>query len=220
MASRCAPTASGPGRRRRRRARVTGVTYLSDGVERFQRAAAVAVVRLLDRDPRLLLLSATAGWHGLGNRHDQVGRYLMVQGAPQVAARFPEPLRHVEGATPGDLLRAVLRDRSSRGFARGFSIQTVGPLPIAWAEHVLADGHWGQGLREYMRDYNHWTTLGLLCELLRRRRTGSRSPRRRTPTACAWPASTTRSATTIARTSRTESGSCKRSGRPPGRRTR
>ena len=43
-------------------------------------------------------------------------------------------------------------------FARGFSIQTVAPLPIGWAEHVLADGHWGQALREYMRDYNHWAT--------------------------------------------------------------
>ena len=48
-----------------------------------------------------------------------------------------------------------------RGFARGFSIQTVGPLPIGWAEHVLADGHWGQALREYMRDYNHWYTIGV-----------------------------------------------------------
>jgi choline dehydrogenase-like flavoprotein len=53
-----------------------------------------------------------------------------------------------------------------RGFARGFSIQTVGPLPIGWAEHVLADGHWGGALREYMRDYNHWYTLGILSELL------------------------------------------------------
>jgi choline dehydrogenase-like flavoprotein len=53
-----------------------------------------------------------------------------------------------------------------RGFARGFSIQTVSPLPIGWAEHVLADGHWGAALREYMRDYNHWTTFGALCELL------------------------------------------------------
>ena len=53
-----------------------------------------------------------------------------------------------------------------RGFVRGFAIQTVGPLPIGWAEHVLADGHWGHALREYMRDYAHWTTLGLLCELL------------------------------------------------------
>jgi choline dehydrogenase-like flavoprotein len=57
---------------------------------------------------------------------------------------------------------------ASRGFARGFSLQTVGPLPIGWAEHVLADGHWGQALREYMRDYNHWYTLGALSELLPR----------------------------------------------------
>ena len=30
----------------------------------------------------------------------------------------------------------------------------------------MADGHWGQALREYMRDYNHWSTLGILSELL------------------------------------------------------
>jgi choline dehydrogenase-like flavoprotein len=54
----------------------------------------------------------------------------------------------------------------SRGFARGFSIQTVSPLPIGWAEHVFADGHRGAALREYMRDYNHWAVLGALCELL------------------------------------------------------
>jgi choline dehydrogenase-like flavoprotein len=33
---------------------------------------------------------------------------------------------------------------------------------------VLADGHWGQALREYMRDYNHWYALGALSELLPR----------------------------------------------------
>jgi choline dehydrogenase-like flavoprotein len=53
-----------------------------------------------------------------------------------------------------------------RGFARGFSIQTISPLPIGWAEHVLADGHTGAALREYMRDYNHWAVLGALSELL------------------------------------------------------
>jgi choline dehydrogenase-like flavoprotein len=31
---------------------------------------------------------------------------------------------------------------------------------------VLGHGHWGQALREYMRDYNHWYTLGILSELL------------------------------------------------------
>jgi choline dehydrogenase-like flavoprotein len=54
----------------------------------------------------------------------------------------------------------------TRGFARGFAIQTVGPLPIEWAQHVQAEGHWGAALREYMRDYNHWYTLGVLSELL------------------------------------------------------
>lgn len=55
---------------------------------------------------------------------------------------------------------------TGRGFARGFSIQTVSPLPIGWSEHVLAEGHWGRAMREYMRDYNHWSTIGVLNELL------------------------------------------------------
>ena len=44
----------------------------------------------------------------------------------------------------------------------------MSPLPIGWAEHVLAEGHRGSALREYMRDYNHWAVLGALCELLPR----------------------------------------------------
>jgi choline dehydrogenase-like flavoprotein len=55
---------------------------------------------------------------------------------------------------------------ANRGFARGFSIQTVSPLPIGWAEHVVSEGHWGRALREYMRDYNHWATVGVLNELV------------------------------------------------------
>jgi choline dehydrogenase-like flavoprotein len=54
----------------------------------------------------------------------------------------------------------------ARGAARGFSIQTVSPLPITWAEHVSAQGHWGRALREYMSDYVHWSCLGALCEFL------------------------------------------------------
>jgi choline dehydrogenase-like flavoprotein len=54
----------------------------------------------------------------------------------------------------------------TKPYKRGFSIQTVSPLPITWAEHVSAQGHWGPSLREYMRDYVHWATLGALCEWL------------------------------------------------------
>ena len=32
----------------------------------------------------------------------------------------------------------------------------------------MAEGHWGRALREYMRDYNHWFTVGILSELLPR----------------------------------------------------
>ena len=90
----------------------------------------------------------------------------MVQGAPQVAGRFPEELRMYKAPPPEISSEQFYETDAARGFARGFSIQTVGPLPIGWAEHVLADGHWGQALREYMRDYNHWYTLGALYELL------------------------------------------------------
>jgi choline dehydrogenase-like flavoprotein len=149
------------------RGRACGVHYVAGGRERFQRAAAVCVAGYSIETPRLLLNSACARFpHGLGNEHDQVGRYVMVQGAPQVAGRFPEPLRQYKAPPPEISSEQFYETDEARGFARGFSIQTVGPLPIAWAEHVLADGHWGHALREYMRDYNHWTTLGLLCELL------------------------------------------------------
>jgi choline dehydrogenase-like flavoprotein len=149
--------------------RCTGVTYASGGTLHTQRAALVAVCGYAIETPRLLLNSAGPVWpEGLGNREDQVGRNVMVQGAPQVAGRFPEPLRQYKAPPPEICSEQFYETDPARGFARGFSIQTVGPLPIAWAEHVLADGHWGHALREYMRDYNHWTTLGALAELLPR----------------------------------------------------
>ncbi len=149
--------------------RVTGVKFLCDGEERFQRADAVALAGYSIETPRLLLNSTSRRFpHGLANDHDQVGRYVMVQGAPQLAGRFPDELRMYKAPPPEISSEQFYETDPARGFARGFSIQTVGPLPIDWAQHVLADGHWGPALREYMRDYNHWYTLGVLCELLPR----------------------------------------------------
>jgi choline dehydrogenase-like flavoprotein len=148
--------------------RARGAAYHDAGGRvRLQRAAAVAVAGYSIETPRLLLLSTSVRFpNGIGNQHDQVGRYLMVQGAPQVAGRFPDLLGMYKAPPPEISSEHFYETDEQRGFARGFSIQTVGPQPIAWAEHVLADGHWGQALREYMRDYNHWFTLGALCELL------------------------------------------------------
>ena len=147
--------------------RVTGVTYLHEGRERFQRAAAVAVAGYSIETPRLLLNSTSARFpNGLANQNDLVGRYLMVQGASQTAARFPEPMHMYKAPPPEVSSEQFYETDESRGFARGFSIQTVSPMPIGWSEHVIADGHWGHALREYMRDYVHWTVLGVLNELL------------------------------------------------------
>ena len=147
--------------------RITGVRYLHDGQEHVQRADAVAVAGYSIETPRLLLNSTSRRYpHGVGNDNDQVGRYVMVQGAPQVAGRFPDDMRMYKAPPPEISSEQFYETDPARGFARGFSIQTVGPLPIEWAQHVLADGHWGRALREYMRDYNHWYTLGVLSELL------------------------------------------------------
>jgi choline dehydrogenase-like flavoprotein len=148
--------------------RAVGVQYFDrDGAEWLQRGAAVAVAGYSIETPRLLFNSACSRFpSGVGNTSDQLGRCVMVQGAPQVAGRFPTEMRMYKAPPPEISSEQFYETDPERGFERGFSIQTVGPLPIAWAEHVLAAGHWGQALREYMRDYNHWFTLGALSELL------------------------------------------------------
>ncbi|MGH7912055.1 MAG: GMC oxidoreductase, partial [Candidatus Dormibacteraceae bacterium] len=149
--------------------RATGVVYQEEasGERRRQRARVVAVAGYSIETPRLLLNSISARFPGgLCNDFDQVGRYVMVQGASQTAGRFPTEQRTYKAPPPEVSSEQFYETDPKRGFARGFSIQTVSPMPIGWAEHVLADGHWGRALREYMRDYNHWVTIGVLNELL------------------------------------------------------
>ena len=104
--------------------------------------------------------------NGLCNNFDQVGRYLMVQGAPQTAGRFDAEVRMYKAPPPEVSTEEFYETDPTKPYKRGFSIQTVSPLPITWAEHVAAQGHWGNSLRSYMRDYVHWSCLGALCEFL------------------------------------------------------
>src|SRR3984957_4152779 len=92
----------------------------------------------------------------------------MVQGAPQTAGRFDDEVRMYKAPPPEVSSEDFYETDPAQPYRRGFSIQNVSPLPITWAEHVAAQGHWGEALREYMRDYVHWATLGALCELLPR----------------------------------------------------
>ncbi|MCC2274425.1 gluconate 2-dehydrogenase subunit 3 family protein [Streptomyces sp. ET3-23] len=145
----------------------TGVRYVRNGRERFQRARMVAVAGYSLETPRLLLNSANRRFpDGLCNDHDLVGRYVMVQGAPQVAGRFAEEVRAYKAPPPEVTTEQFYETDPTRPYRRGFSVQNVSPLPIVWAEHVAAQGHWGEDLRSYMQDYVHWAVLGALCELL------------------------------------------------------
>lgn len=147
--------------------RATGVVYVHRGVERRQRARVVAVAGYAIETPRLLLNSACSRFpDGLCNDTDLVGRYVMVQGAAQTAGRFDEEVRMYKAPPPEVSTEAFYETDPTKSYKRGFSIQCVGPLPITWAEHVVAEGHWGDVLREYMRDYVHWATIGVLCEFL------------------------------------------------------
>jgi choline dehydrogenase-like flavoprotein len=144
-----------------------GVVYLREGVEHRQRAALVVLACYSIETPRLLLNSKSRRFpDGMCNDHDQVGRYLMVQGAAQTAGRFAEEVRMYKAPPPEVSTEAFYETDTRKDYKRGFSIQTVSPLPITWSEHIVAQGHWGGALREYMRDYVHWASLGALCEFL------------------------------------------------------
>jgi len=149
--------------------RADAVVYVHDGVERRQRARVVAVAGYAIETPRLLLNSSSDRFpNGLANDHDLVGRYVMVQGAAQTAGRFAEEVRMYKAPPPEVSTEAFYETDPTTSYKRGFSIQCIGPLPITWAEHVVAEGHWGDVLREYLRDYVHWATIGVLCEFLPR----------------------------------------------------
>lgn len=149
--------------------RVTGVSYCDpDGKEQELKAKVVIVSGYAIETPRLLLNSACAGFeNGLANSSDTVGKYLMVQIGNVVLGRFEEPIRMYKAPPAHALTEEFYETDPKRGFARGFAIQTVGPLPIAFGKQMMvAKGAWGWGMRRLMMDYNHWAALGVLGEIL------------------------------------------------------
>lgn len=148
---------------------VTGVNYFDpDGHEQELKARVVIVSGYAIETPRLLLNSACPGFeHGLANSSGTVGKYLMVQIGNVILGRFEEPIRMYKAPPAHALTEEFYETDPKRDFARGFAIQTVGPLPIAFAKQMMvAKGAWGWGMRRVMMDYNHWAALGVLGEIL------------------------------------------------------
>jgi choline dehydrogenase-like flavoprotein len=148
---------------------VTGVRYFdANGQEHEQRAKVVLVCGYSIETPRLLLNSACSGFEqGLANSSGLVGKFLMAQAGNVVLGRFADLVRMYKAPPAHALTEEFYETDPKRDFARGFAIQTVGPLPIAFAKQMMtAKGAWGWGLRQVMMDYNHWAAFGFLGEIL------------------------------------------------------
>lgn len=148
---------------------VTGVTYFdSEGQEREQKAKLVIACGYAIETPRLLLNSACPGFeNGLANSSGTVGKYLMVQIGNVVLGRFEQLVRMYKAPPAHAMTEEFYETNPKNDFIRGFAIQTVGPLPIAFAKQMMAaKGAWGWGMRRVMMDYNHWAALGVLGEIL------------------------------------------------------
>ena len=155
------------------RGRASSVSYFrsdgnGDSVEEEQRARVVIVAGYSIETPRLLLQSACGQFpDGLANSSGKVGKGLMVHSSHVVMGRFPQPVRQYKAPPPSTISQDFYETSPDNDFVRGFSIETVGSLPIKFAQSLASSlGLWGRDLREAMYDYNHYAGLGLVGETL------------------------------------------------------
>lgn len=148
--------------------RVRSATYIHEGRRHEQRARLFVVAGYAIETPRLLLNSATDEHpNGLANSSGLVGKRLMTHSSHRVYARFDRMARQNK-APPGMALTQDYYDTPATGeHARGFTIETGGALPIAFAKMLAqATGAWGWELRRLMQDYNHYAGAALNGECL------------------------------------------------------
>jgi choline dehydrogenase-like flavoprotein len=158
------------------RGRATGVIYVDAAapdstVLRRQRARAVIVSCYSVETPRLLLNSASSRFpDGLANSSGAVGKYFMVHAGHQVFARFDDRINQNK-APPGlALTEHFNRTMPNADFICGYTIEAVGPQPADFAARITtARGAWGAELRNTMMDYNHYSGIGIVGEMLAQR---------------------------------------------------
>ena len=143
--------------------RATGVAYLEQGEERFQRAERVFVSGYAIETPRLLLNSGN-----LANSSDQVGRNLMVHPGEIVYGRFDRPLDSFVTPPVGVMTMDPYPSDVERGFVRGFWMNTYARFPFSFAESLVGSNPdlWGRNLMDVLDEYAHWGLLATLGEVL------------------------------------------------------
>lgn len=151
--------------------RVNGVLYFKKGHDDLhrQRAKQVVVAGYAIESPRLLLNSATSRFpNGLANSSGIVGKYFMVQSSDQAYAKFRDRINQYKAPPPGGAISEHFnRTIPGSGFICGYVIEVIGPHPVEFAERLVAGRElWGLDLRREMLDYNFYSGLGMVGEVM------------------------------------------------------
>ena len=145
---------------RDRAGRVTGVVYRSGGRDHRQRCAALILCGGAVESPRLLL------HNGLANASGQVGRNYMAHVATQVWGVFDDEMRCNKGYPSAMITEDFLRPAGA-GFAGGYLVQSLGVLPVTWANGLVRGANlWGRRLVDLIDRYNHVAGIGINGECL------------------------------------------------------
>ena len=150
--------------------RPDGVSYHRGGEWLHQRARHVVVAGYSIETPRLLFNSATAEHpKGLGNEHDQVGRFLMVHSNHAVWAEFDAEIRWYKGPPSMAVCEHwnYADGDPSKDFQGGYAFMSQGPLPGDFAGTMVTNtGIFGDELRTRMARYNRMAGLKIVGETM------------------------------------------------------
>ena len=152
----------------------SGVLYFRKGHKELhrQRAQHVIIAGYAIESPRLLLNSASSRFpDGLANSSGLVGKYFMVQSSDQAYAKFPERINQYKAPPPGGAISEHFnRTMPEAGFICGYVIEVIGPHPVEFSERLIAGRSlWGADLRREMLDYNFYSALGMVGEVMPQR---------------------------------------------------
>jgi choline dehydrogenase-like flavoprotein len=138
-----------------RAGRVVGVTYTDQTGQRHSPRAEVVVCSAGAIETARLLLNSptTLEPRGLGNQHDQVGRYLQGHYYPSAFGLMPEPT--YDGQGPGVSTATVRFNHGNAGVIGGAMLADefiVLPI-IFWARNLPPDlPRWGLANKQFMRE--------------------------------------------------------------------
>lgn len=146
----------------------SGVIFVHDGKEYFQKAGIIILSAFCVETPRLLFNSACPGHpDGLANSSGMVGKGLMPHSGHDVYAKFHDEVRLYKGTPVLAVSQEFYETDRSRGFVRGYTLNAHGARPLGVAESLVSKaGVWGKKLYDIMRDYNFYARITMVGEVL------------------------------------------------------